>query len=1393
MNQESAVSSRLEADRRELLDLTLRNPLLNYRPRARGLEIVGESPVELFRILVREGKRMSFLAAPGAPETGPLAQPDESELKGRITADQTDLKLQTPLPSDQLQSRLLATYHAARTSLEEQGANTLFLALGMLGWTESDADSARSFRAPLLLIPVALERSDARERFRLRYTEDDLGESLSLAEMLKADHGVNLPDLPDADELDVAAYFDRVAEAVAGRPRWSVDRESVVLGFFSFGKFLMYRDLDESNWPEGARPVDHPIVQALLAEGFHEPPPEIGDDEPIDRHLSPGDVHHVVDADSSQALAILDASRGRSLVIQGPPGTGKSQTITNLIADAIGRGKTVLFVAEKMAALEVVKRRLDAIGLGAACLELHSHKTKKRAVLDELRKTLALDGPKAEADGDDLRRLTELRDRLNAYCDAVNTPIGTSGVTPYDAFGEWLRLGRTDGAGGAPRGLVIPEMAAWSGEDYRRRLGLAEQLRARVATLGVLREHPYWGARRASLLPTEIERFRGLLAAARRATSALREAASTLAGRLELAPASTRAEAEALALAAERIREAARWPAADLRREEWRTRAGDLDEMIASGSALTDLHRKYDAALLPEAWDQDLLETRQVLNAYGRRWWRFLSGDYRRARSRLALLCRSALPPGLDDRLALADAVLAVRRHRAVLQRLEPLAATLFSSEWQYERSGWASLSELVAWSRRLDLDLREQRLPDGFLDALARRPALAPLTAAAEAVATALATQREAVRAVVEFLQFDAPTRFISPGELETRPFDELQALFDLWSARTDDLRSLVAWNQLAGSCRAEGLGPVVDLAESWAEAGTRLVDVFRRHWLESLLTRAFHDSPVLSGFDGMAHDSAVREFCDMDRALLRHNRGRLAREHWSRLPRDERTGPMALVRREIEKKTRHLPVRQLLARAGGAVQRIKPVFMMSPLSVASYLAPGALGFDLVVFDEASQVRPADALGALLRARQAVVVGDSRQLPPTSFFDRLTRGEEADDEPESSGDLESVLGLFVSRGAPQRMLRWHYRSRHESLIAVSNREFYDDRLVVFPSPDADRAIAGLIFRHLPDTTYDRGKTRTNPGEAQAVAQAVMEHARAQLARPAGERLSLGVAAFSVPQMEAIRERLELLRRQDPSCEEFFRADGVDPFFVKNLENVQGDERDVVFISVGYGRTAEGEVAMNFGPLNGEGGERRLNVLITRARVRCEVFTNLTADDLDLKRTQAWGVRALKSFLAYAQNGSNNSAQAGPPTSGPAFEQAVASTLADAGLTASPRVGSSGFRIDLAVADPDRPSHGLLALACDGPTYRAARSARDRDRLRPQVLEGLGWRVHRVWSVDWFHDPRAELRRVREALDKAQGKRGGPDGNGAVPSAEPEAPPPNPEAATVDADPASSG
>lgn len=1348
------VRNRLETARRDLLDLGLRNSLINFRPlKARGVEVVGESPVETFRILVREGRRMSFQPAPEpAPQQAELLPQPEEPSPEEVVARQRDANLQTNESSAQLQARLLQTFYSARTFIEEQGANILYLALGMLDWYEDDTSQTRR-RAPLVLVPVTLERSNALDRFHLRYSGDDVGDNLSLAAKLQAEFAIATPPLPDVEDLDLTAYFDAFDAAVASRPRWQVDRAAISLGFFSFGRFLMYRDLDSSTWPPELQPAEHHIVQSLLSPtGFSEPPSELADDSFLDPLLNREEIHEVVDADSSQTLAILDVNAGRNLVIQGPPGTGKSQTITNIIAEAIGAGKTVLFVAEKMAALEVVKRRLDAVGLGEACLELHSHKINKRAVLQELQRSLELGKPRVAELSGELSLLDDYRQRLNAYCAAVNTVIGESGVSPYRAYGELMALRRVQGDSGWPR-LQLPGMAHWSAADFTRREAMVRELQARIAAVGIPSQHPWWGSRRTILLPSDQQRLTAELAYSRSAFDALRAAGADVARLLRLHPPRDPRQMRVLRDAARRVLSSPVSDGVNIASDAWLARAGDIREFLTAGKELHAIRERRAAELIPEAWEQDLLQVRQDLVANRERWWRSLSGSYRRVRRTLAGLCVTGPPKKVDEQIALVDDIMSARRLEKTVQQHARLGEALFGPHWQGLASDWPALTTWAEWLSALHGDIAARTIPSEMIAYLAEPASAQELQQAKDVQAARMNDWDLRLSALDDLLEFDAGRRFGTTSALDAQPYVAIDALLNTWTANIDRLDEMVAVNLSLDACRREGLEEVVTTAERWPAAGFHLAHALRSGWFTVLLEHALRERPALSQFDASSHAHIIERFRELDRLVFEYNRSRLAVEHWNRLPRHEGGGQLASLRREFEKRSRHLPIRRLMERSGNAIQAIKPVFMMGPLSIATYIPPGTVTFDLVIFDEASQVKPVEAFGALVRGQQAVVVGDSKQLPPTSFFDTLVQADgfngDSEQEERTTDDIESILGLFAGQNAPQRMLRWHYRSRHESLIAVSNREFYESRLIVFPSPDSAREQAGLTLHHLPHTAYDRGGSRTNQGEAAHVAQAVMAHARDF------PHLTLGVAAFSSAQTTAILDEVERLRRLDPSPEHFFAAHPYEPFFVKNLENVQGDERDVIFISVGYGRSADGHLTMNFGPINNEGGERRLNVLITRARLRCEVFTNLTADDIDLSRTQARGVSSLKRFLHYARTGVMDIPVSTSREAGSLFEEAVYQALTASGYRVERQVGSAGFYIDLAVIDPQRPGRYVLGIECDGASYHSARSARDRDRLRQQVLEGLGWRMHRIWSTDWFRNPERELQRAAEAIERA--------------------------------------
>ncbi|RAJ88243.1 AAA domain-containing protein [Chitinophaga dinghuensis] len=1352
-----SILSRLEASRKELLDLGLRNPLLNYKlPTGKGLHIVQEQSAAIYHLLVRENKAMTFAGRAVGETANPQDLPVPTPSPEALEKGYTDTKLQTNENNITLQHKLLNTYYAARTSLEEQGVNILYISLGMLQWFET-ASSEEPRQAPLILVPVSLDRSNVGDRFRLKYTLEEVGENISLQAKMKAEFGIHIPELPDAEDVDINEYFNSVATAIHGFSRWEVIPDAIELGFFSFGKFMIYNDLDSGNWPAGQKPEDHPVISSLFGGGFQENSPEIPEDAFIDKETNAAELFQVVDADSSQIMAMLAVQQGRNLVIQGPPGTGKSQTITNIIADAIGRGKKVLFVAEKLAALEVVKRRLDNIYLGEACLELHSHKANKKVLHQELRRVMELGKPNAAKLQEELTMLDRTREELNDYCIAINTPIQHSGLTPQQIIGYLLQL-RKDAANVPLPRITVPDINTWNAVRANQAVALAERMQACLRMIGMPSTAPFRGARLTSLLPHEQEKVQALLEETRTAVQQLEQLSINVAEWLQLPVPQQMAVAEVLADICEVIGAQPDIRGINAAHPAWTNQGHLIREILEAGQQAATLRQQYQNILIPEAWEQELLQVRQDLLAHGNKWYKFLIGSYRRSKQQLAALCLQGLPEDNTTRLQYVDDIMSCRRQDAILKENNSLVESLFGTRWEKLHSNWELLHKATDYLTDVHLRIQQGAIPAAVVECLQRQADPGRATQEKTNIRQQIANVTAKLHSVLDTLQMDEQQRLPAPS-LRLDTFAGQQQTLQEWLTKLPAITHTIAWNNIATTAHQDNLECLVTTSLSWLDAGAWLKTALLKSWYEYLIEEAVRLHPELRKFNRSSHEELVRQFQRLDTLNLQYNRVRVALQHWEQMPKTEAGGQMNILKMEFNKKARHMAVRKLMQAAGWAIQAIKPVFMMSPMSIANFLPPESLEFDLVIFDEASQVRPVDALGAIMRGKQLVVVGDTKQLPPTSFFDSLNK--ESDDEDNVTADMQSILGLCDAQGAPQRMLRWHYRSRHESLITLSNHEFYDNKLVIFPSPGTKEQ-AGLVFHHLPDTAYDRGKTRTNPLEAERVADAVIAHAKHY------PHQSLGVVAFSTSQREAISDALELRRKQHPELESFFTGHADEPFFVKNLENVQGDEREVIYISIGYGRTEEGYVAMSFGPLNNDGGERRLNVLITRAKTRCEVFTNITSDDIDVNRTKSYGIHALKNFLYYAQHGRlNHTTETGMPADSP-FEENVAAMLTAKGYQVRKQVGAKGFYIDLAVVDPDYPGRYLLGIECDGAAYHSARSARDRDRLRQQVLEAMGWRIHRIWSTDWFHHPGVELERLVEAIESAKTYQAAADKDAAI-------------------------
>lgn len=1354
-----SIKDRLLADRRILLDLSTRNRLVNIPLRSRNIrtvEIVDEKSTEIFRLLV-EGKGLTFLPGRQLTKeekaeldeaddiTGGIPQPDDDEEVDErgIARRHTDTRLQTRLTSQGLQKRLFDIWYDARTLEEEQGVNILYLALGLVRWFDAE-NSDIERHAPIVLLPVQLDRTSAADRFTLRWRGEPPSSNLSLQAKLNAEFGLKLPDLADEDEVDIASYIEKITEAVSSKERWSVLPDGMVLGFFSFAKFLMYRDLDPDNWPEEKPLERHAVVEGLLGDGFPMREPIIPDIGRIDPYIPPEKTHHVVDADSSQAVVIEEVAQGGHLIVKGPPGTGKSQTITNIIAAAAKEGRKVLFMAEKMAALDVVHRRLRDAGLGPLTLELHSNKSNKRALLEELRRTKDLAGRIPQSDATVVTRLKEAQSGLNNHADAMHSVHEPCGMTPYQLIGHLVRVGE---GGGLP-GFALAAPENWTPLDYEKRLDVCGELRDRFGSIGRPVEHPWYGVRREALDPGEIDQLRRSVAELRADFERIRTISLEASSRLNIEGPSNFSDLVALVRVLRAITSVP-----DFNREAFADpiwhQPGRIAELVEAGSKLKSLRDTVGTSFVETVWTSSLAECRSVLAAKGASIFRIFSGEYR---SRLALLksyMKQPLPKELSARLALVDTVLSAQVALREFNDFEPMGVSALGTQWSGERSDWARARAVVEWRQA-----NEGILTPDILKYLAQATDLPRQVEISRELSELLTRHVKKWSELQKFLELDMQ-QSLAADNFSSAEIECLALRLDLWS---DNIEGVTKWTAFYDRCRIAsslGLQSLVDgVLRGDLDADT-LVSTLERSYFEALRTDFFAREPDLKRFDGELHSRLVETFCGLEAARMSLAREQIVALHATELPRSNGgIGPLGVLNGELAKKRNHLPIRQLLDRAGPVIQQIKPIFMMSPLSIAQFLKPGSISFDLLVVDEASQIEPIDALGAIARCAQVVVVGDERQLPPTRFFAKLTSeiDEQEDDDSVTfqARDAESILDLCLAKGMPYRMLNWHYRSKHQSLIAVSNREFYDNKLFIVPSPYDAVAGMGLKFNYLPHAHYDRGNTRTNAVEAKAVAEAVIRHATE---RP---ELSLGVATFSVAQRQVILKELELLRRAHPETEDFFNRASTEPFFVKNLENIQGDERDVIFISVGYGRTSTGYMAMSFGPLNSEGGERRLNVLISRAKLRCEVFSSITGDDIDLDRVRSRGVTALKLFLTFAQTGKFGIAEETGNGPDSVFEEQVADKLRSLGHDVKAQIGSVGFFVDLAISDPEKPGRFILGIECDGAQYHSSRSARERDRLRQRVLEDHGWIIHRIWSTDWYLRPNEELAKVSAAIESAK-------------------------------------
>ena len=1512
----------------------------------------------------------------------------------------TDSDIQTLLLPDILERRMNALMTKCRTWVQETGINVLHIAFGFLKWREANARNTSY--SPLVLLPIELERNKTPEglEFWIKSLGDTAEINTVLAEKLRLDFGIELPEL---NGNLIEDYLEEITELSPTNLAWRVLRQ-VAVGVFPSARMAMYHDLD----PSDGRFDEHQAIAELFGgtpvQAGESP---FGEEYEIDSPEIEKKVPYLVrDADSSQFSAIVDVVDGKNLAVEGPPGSGKSQTIVNTIAAALSEGKKVLFVAEKMAALDVVKSRLEAVGLGEFLLTLQASRSTKKQVISSLRDRVEM--VVAQTRNDYEKKVAEfckVRSEIVSYIDVIATEYEDTGLTVHDILGKCIASKDTLRSLPKPLQSISFENVEKFSPDKRDEIGdICEQIEDSWANSTKVSE--YWKgvavrdidpfkteeileqAKSAAELFSELSKIRERLPQfgmsptsgseqAKEMKNALSEnldnitsidfpllqkiadeqiltrlkefiehcqnsqsQINNLESKVENPLLTSRVEElEELASLADEIStsgisaaqiQKVREKNAEQKREyenlckfvtpisdlfpeskNWKlssiVKAGDLvssseketlslrnntfaDPAIVSifekGLERTnqlrvkaqELEQVVSITSLPK--HSEISDHAAVLASAG--FFSFLSSDFRRAKRFFLSQSRDKSFDKVQAAITLSELAEWVGE-KDQLDKDHQLNG-LFGVRYAGIDTDFESVCKVIDYYKSVDdklagaenINLRKL-LKDGELDVLLSIPKaeendkirsnLDGTYAEAEAELESiderltrfdekakqirelssfvktediaspewLRQTSEEVKKAIEFVEdingnneiksllgglfngyefvsdkikaeLNLATSLVEIGSdsrniilkaIEEDSYEDLlQALTQFIEVDTKSSEALLKLSDLSGketstflkgapketalfldnaSNDNEGLLKHSNLfsnIEKLREHQYRIViDQLRsnevglsdlKNIVEAIVAHSMGRSvygaygKVLSQFNGRKLNNLRSRIAEIDKEKIR-----LSKEHLRNKVFKSSDPPMgvgsgrkstwteySLIYNEIHKTCRYAPVRDLTQRAGKALLELKPCWMMSPLAVAQYIQQGAIEFDLVIIDEASQMTPEDAVGAILRGKKSMVVGDTNQLPPTSFFHKVFEDEDADED--ETVTEESILEMANSAFRPARRLRWHYRSRHSSLIAFSNHHIYNDDLVVFPSAKENAVDMGMKLIPVKGK-YSKG---TNADEAKMMVDHIIDFMRRSPDR------SLGVVTLNQKQRDLIQEELEFALKDDVKASQYIdqwekQNEGLESFFIKNLENVQGDERDVIFIGTVYGpEKIGGPVAQRFGPINGVAGKRRLNVLFSRAKEQIVTFSSMESDDITAQEDGNQGVYLLKRWLEYSVTGVLHAGSQTNREPDSDFEVHVIEQLKSIGCEPVPQVGVAGYFIDIGVKHPEW-SHGfIMGVECDGATYHSSKSTRDRDRLRQEVLEGLGWHFHRIWSTDWFIDPQSEVNRLREAVQK---------------------------------------
>ena len=1309
---------------RKLLDFSLRNNLVNIRVGKKVVPFISYQ-IENLEDNLHDGSDYQILPSPAKKKIAPNefgiydSRLYQEELETVVLEDLKHDKICSYLNEDELRDALKGLFRASRTALEENGANSLFLVLGLLKWFETDK-SIRPRYAPLLLLPVDIVRRSG-NNYVIRTRDEDVTFNTTLMEMLKQQYDVSLTGLSPLPEdehgIDVKKVFAIVRSHLVDHPKWDIVEESL-LGLFSFNKFVMWNDIHNNAEKMRRSPIIESLLQKhWVGDGNDDKGADARD---IDLNVEPSAFAIPVDVDSSQMEAVVESGEGRSFILYGPPGTGKSQTITNMISNALYHGRRVLFVAEKMAALQVVQNRLAKIGLAPFCLEMHSNKVTKSHLLKQLGSTLELTRIKEpEQYATASKDLFEQRQKLIGYMDLLHRKQD-NGLSLYDCITQYESFSEEP---------IIPTNELVDGitaEKLRKMADDISVIDTVFAITGSPSQHPLNGLcitdPSMTAQDTISQKLGELQPQVAQAMSFVGEVASKL--RMSI-PANVKSVAwveqlielvNQIPMVNNDVLKIADNPST---LEAWKSTISMGQERDAQKASLLQNYTEgildYNVGQLKSAWE-----------AAQQKWFLPKFFAKRSIVSGIKSMNRNVKKGDIEPLIG-------------QLQTYQQLAKTVGEDSDKIQKVfGALGRNGQEKWA-----DIKQT---------LEKAPAIVALlkqfTTSIDGVSIdkdELQTNTDGISAMRNFNRIQKDIAHLC--SIDNVPLASVREKIDTWKSNMSMSRDWTQWCQRRKELADAHMQPTVDYilsdnGHTAAEAAhATLKGIYR-----ALAARAIDNDKQLQMFNGLIFEDAIAKYRDLAKQFQELTKKmlycKLAANVPSQALEPSSSSELGILKRYIASGGRGATIRHIMDQIPTLLPKLCPVMLMSPISVAQFIDLDQPPFDIVCFDEASQMPTSEAVGAIARGKALICVGDPKQMPPTSFF-----ATNAVDEAEADiDDMESILDDCITLSLPARYLTWHYRSRHESLIAFSNAQYYDGKLFTFPSVDDRVSKVQLIPV---DGTYDFGKTRSNRAEAQAIVDETIR----RLKDPELSKRSIGIVSFSKVQQNLIEDLLtdELAKHPDLEKKAY---DVEEPIFMKNLENVQGDERDVILFSIGYGPDKRGKVSMNFGPLNNTGGERRLNVAVSRARYEMMVFSTLQPEQIDLRRSNARGVEGLKHFLEFARNGrmavAAGQIQAKQETSD--IVESVAAEIRKQGYEVDTSVGRSQFKVDIAVLDPESPDKYVLGIMCDGKNYYETKTERDREICQPGVLKGLGWNLMRVWSVDWFMNKDAVMRRIMDQL-----------------------------------------